>query len=122
MVPKISLWCRNIVIVVVISSIIEMILPDNKNKKYIKVVIGITILFTIIHPIIGNSFDNISLELENSFTMNVVNNSEESYKREIKKSIESNKNSYSANDIETIKNILSTDTSSVNKVEINNIK
>lgn len=122
MVPKISLWCRNIVIVVVISSIIEMILPDNKNKKYIKVVIGITILFTIIHPIIGNSFDNISLELENSLTMNVVNNSEESYKREIKKSIESNKNSYSANDIETIKNILSTDTSSVNKVEINNIK
>ena len=122
MVPKISLWCRNIVIVVVISSIIEMILPDNKNKKYIKVVIGITILFTIIHPIIGNSFDNISLELENSLTMNVVNNSEENYKSEIKNSIENNKNSYSANDIETIKNILNTDTSSVNKVEINNIK
>ena len=54
--------------------------------------------------------------------MNVVNNSEENYKSEIKNSIENNKNSYSANDIETIKNILNTDTSSVNKVEINNIK
>lgn len=34
-----------------ISTIIEMLLPDNKNKKYIKTVIGIYIIFTIISPI-----------------------------------------------------------------------
>ena len=122
MISKISFWCRNIIIIVVISSIIEMILPDNKNKKYIKVVVGITILFTIIRPILGNSFDNVSLELENILNLNVVNNSEESYKSEIKNSIESNKNSYSTNDIETIKNILDSNILMVNKIEINETK
>ena len=31
-------WSENIIIVVIISIIIEMILPDGKSKKYVKVV------------------------------------------------------------------------------------
>ena len=45
---------------VIIATIIEMILPNNNNKKYIKMVIGIYILFNIISPFIKNS--NFSLE------------------------------------------------------------
>lgn len=31
-------WTENIIIVVIISIIIEMILPDGNSKKYVKVV------------------------------------------------------------------------------------
>lgn len=36
-----------------IATILEMILPEGKNKKYIKTVIGIYILFAVLSPIIS---------------------------------------------------------------------
>lgn len=65
MVDYINSWAKGIVIAVIVGTIIEMILPEGNNKKYIKVVIGIYILFVIIYPIITSltnktiSFDNI---------------------------------------------------------------
>lgn len=38
MIESIKTWTENIIIVVIISIIIEMILPDGSNKKYVKVV------------------------------------------------------------------------------------
>ena len=32
---KISMWSREIVISVILTTVIEMILPENKSKKYI---------------------------------------------------------------------------------------
>lgn len=55
MIKGISLWASQIIIAVMISVIFEMILPDSKNKKYVKTVIGLYILFTIVSPIISNS-------------------------------------------------------------------
>lgn len=55
MVDFLSSWAEQIVIAIIIASIIEMILPDNKNKKYIKLVIGIYILFNIISPVVNNN-------------------------------------------------------------------
>lgn len=56
----VSSWIQGIIIAVIISTIIEMILPEGTSKKYIKVVIGIYILFSIISPAIskitGNNF------------------------------------------------------------------
>lgn len=52
MVNWISSWAGNIVIVVIISTILEMIIPDGNNKKYIKTIVGIFILFNIIGPVI----------------------------------------------------------------------
>ena len=46
-----SSWAEQIIIAVVIGSIIEMVLPDNNNKKYVKMVIGIYVLFSIISPL-----------------------------------------------------------------------
>ena len=48
----ISSWAGGIIIAVVIGTIIEMLLPEGNSKKYIKVVIGIYVLFTIVSPII----------------------------------------------------------------------
>lgn len=49
----ISSWAEQIIVAVIIATIIEMILPNGNNKKYIKVVIGIYVLFTILSPILG---------------------------------------------------------------------
>ena len=64
MINFISSWAKQIILAVIIASIIEMILPNGTSKKYIKVVIGVYILFNIITPIInkitnssGNSID-----------------------------------------------------------------
>lgn len=47
-----SNWIQGIIVAVIIGTIIEMILPQGNCKKYIKVVIGIYILFSIISPVI----------------------------------------------------------------------
>lgn len=52
MIEFLSSWAEQIVLAVIIATIIELILPNNKNKKYIQMVIGIYILFNIISPII----------------------------------------------------------------------
>ena len=56
----ISSWIQGIIIAVIISTIIEMILPEGNSKKYIKVVIGVYILFSMVSPVItkitGNNF------------------------------------------------------------------
>ena len=48
----ISNWIQGIIIAVIIGTIIEMLLPEGNCKKYVKVVIGVYILFSIISPVI----------------------------------------------------------------------
>ena len=64
MIEFMSSWAEQIVLAVIVATIIEMILPKNKNKKYIQMVIGIYVLFNIISPIIKNK-DNFSIEKYN---------------------------------------------------------
>lgn len=52
MIEWISNWAGGIVVAVIIGTVIEMILPSGNSKKYIKVVIGIYVLFTIVSPVI----------------------------------------------------------------------
>ena len=52
MVEWISGWAQGIIVAVIIATIIEMLLPEGSSKKYIKVVVGIYILFTIVSPVI----------------------------------------------------------------------
>lgn len=52
MILKLKQWCEGIIIAIVISVIIEMLIPDNKSKKYVKVVIGIYIMFVSLNPIL----------------------------------------------------------------------
>ena len=58
MLEFISVWAQGIIVSVIIATIIEVILPNSSNSKYIKVVIGVFILFTIISPIINKFSSN----------------------------------------------------------------
>ena len=53
MIEIFNTWAKNIILAVIVVSIFEMILPKNKNKKYIKMIMGLYILFNIISPLIG---------------------------------------------------------------------
>ena len=54
MINFMSSWAEQIVLAVIVATIIELILPKSKNKKYIQMVIGVYVLFNIISPIINN--------------------------------------------------------------------
>jgi len=88
----VSSWIQGIIIAVIISTIIEMILPEGNSKKYIKVVIGVYILFSIVSPVIskvtGTSFQvsdifNIDEYIEAS-SSNTYQNLEQSQEEQIK--------------------------------------
>ena len=71
-ISSISSWAQGIVVSVIVATIIEMLLPSNGNAKYVKTVVGIFVLFTIISPIISkfkssnNSLSNLESTLNNS--------------------------------------------------------
>ena len=48
----ISSWASSIIVAVIIGTIIEMIIPEGNSKKFIKMVIGVYVVFTIVTPVI----------------------------------------------------------------------
>ncbi len=54
MIKFLSSWVKTFGLTIVIVSILEMLLPNNKTKKYIRMVMGIYIIFTMISPFISN--------------------------------------------------------------------
>ncbi len=71
MINFLSSWVKNLSLALIIVSILEMILPNNKTKKYVRTVMGLYILFSIISPFTENSskinLNNIDLD---SYTKN----------------------------------------------------
>ena len=57
MVSFISSWAQQIIFAVIIGTILQMLLPEGRNKKYIKIVIGVYVLFAVISPVIGKNID-----------------------------------------------------------------
>ncbi len=55
MIDVISNWAGELIVSLMLVTIIEMLLPDNKIKKYVKTVIGVYIVFCIISPFINKS-------------------------------------------------------------------
>lgn len=66
MVEFLSSWAGNITVSVIIATIIEIILPEGKNRKYIKTVIGVYILFVILSPII-TKISGQEIDMQNIF-------------------------------------------------------
>ena len=103
MINFLSSWVKNLSFALIIVSVLEMILPNNKTKKYVKMIMGLYILFSIISPFIENNdkFDlnNVSLhfyteEIEETSSMseNVDQSSMDDrlnqiYKEELEKDI-----------------------------------
>lgn len=54
MINFLSLWVKNLSLALIVVSILEMLLPNNKTKKYVKMVMGLYILFSIIAPFVNN--------------------------------------------------------------------
>lgn len=82
MIENLSTWVKTIVLAVIIVSILEMLLPNNKTKKYVKMVMGIFILYNIISPFIKNkesiSFENIDINKYSSNNVNTIEINQES--------------------------------------------
>lgn len=55
MVNFLSSWTKSLCLALIVVSILEILLPNNKTKKYIKMIMGLYILFSIISPFIQNS-------------------------------------------------------------------
>lgn len=100
MIEFLSSWVKNISLSIVIVSILEMLLPNNKLKKYLKMIMGMYILFNIISPFIENSniFNIESIDLEDLEVSQVYSNNvdqtsmdkrlKELYIQELEKDIE----------------------------------
>ena len=66
MIEILSSWAKGLGITIVIVSIFEMLLPNNRTKKYIRMVLGVYVIFNIVSPLIKNkdvfNFNNIDIE------------------------------------------------------------
>ena len=80
-------WAKTIVMAVIIVSVLEMLLPNNKTKKYVKMVMGIFILYNIISPFIKDKnllrFEESNLQTYSSTEVNTIEVDQESMDRRI---------------------------------------
>ena len=79
MINFMSTFVKNLSLALVIISILEMLLPNNKTKKYVKMIMGLYVLFSIIAPFINNQ-DKINLSEFNTY----VETSEEIVQTDVK--------------------------------------
>lgn len=83
MISFLKTWINQIIVAIIITTIIEMILPNGNNKKYIKMVIGLYILFTIIQPVItkftGDSIDISNFDYKKYFNSDVLETSSKDF-------------------------------------------
>lgn len=96
MIEFLSSWAQGIIVAVIIATLIEMILPNSSSKKYVKVVIGMYILFTIVSPIVkklGGKDINLN-------TINI-----EKYEQQISKSDNTISRKFEDNNTRSIKDI-----------------
>ena len=131
MVNYLSSWAENIVISVVIVTLLEMIIPESKNKKYVKMVMSIYILFTIMSPIVKNvssrnidfsnliKIDNKEIDTTSIETnASVINVYKESIKKDLKSRIE--EEGYNVEDIDVV--VENRSNENLGKIQTVNIK
>lgn len=73
MIDFLVIWAEQIIIALIIIVIIEMILP-NSNKKYIKVIFGIFIIYIILSPIISSKSDEFINLIKNDIDSENITN------------------------------------------------
>lgn len=83
MIEFIKSWANQIIVAVIIATIFEMLLPNGNNKKYIKMIIGLYVLFTIIQPIITkvtrNNIDISDFNYKKYFNEDVLESSSQDF-------------------------------------------
>lgn len=99
MINNISNWAEGLIVSLIIVTIIEMLLPNTKLKKYVKTVIGVYIIFCLISPFINKkefaeifedtqkSLEKMQIENQVSSLQNENSSIEELYIQEFQKDI-----------------------------------
>lgn len=77
MIFKLKQWCEGIIIAIILSTIIEMLIPDTKSKKYVKVIIGVYIMFVSLNPIL--ELLKYDINFENFLNIETAQTSSNSY-------------------------------------------
>ncbi len=62
MVSWISDWLKQIILLVLIATFIDLILPNSQLDRYVKLVMGLLIIMAILSPIFGLLTDDLDLE------------------------------------------------------------
>ena len=101
MIEFLKKWVEQLAIAIVVASIIELLLPSGNLKKYIKIILGIYIVFCIVNPFVGrnnilkienldfgNNIEDQNISAVNDESMN--KRIQELYIKELKKTIENN--------------------------------
>lgn len=53
MILEIKRWCEGIIVAIILCIIIESLIPNGNSKKYIRVVIGIYIMYVSLNPLLN---------------------------------------------------------------------
>ena len=69
-------WIKDLVLLFVIISLVELIMPKGTMRRYINFVVGLLIIFTVINPFINLS--NLDFQLERELFRNIDNQIEDS--------------------------------------------
>lgn len=116
-------WLQGIIVCVIIVTIIELILPSGSTKKYIKVVLGMFILFNIITPVINKITKN-NFEISSIINMNEYSKKMKTYETSSQNQVSSNANEQTIKQIyiskleKDIKNRLKEKNYTVSKIKI----
>ncbi len=112
MIETISNFAINIICVVMVAVLMQMIIPDSKNKKYINFICGTIITITLIEPILSL----LTINIEEVFEENVVEYKE--YKVEENLYEDTIKKNYEKKLTEDIINRLNENGYNVNNVKV----
>lgn len=134
MIEWLKIWANQVIVAVIIAVIFELIIPNGKNKKYIKMVINLYVLFVLINPIVSKCADtnildlskynykeyfNNSTSIETSSKLNSKDIIKDTYKKSIKDNI---KNKLMSNGYNVSNISIDIDNSNENYGKINYIK
>ena len=116
-------WLQGIIVCVIIATIIELILPSGSTKKYIKVVLGMFIVFNIITPVINKITKN-NFEISSIINMDEYSKKMKTYETSSQNQVSSNANEQTIKQIyiskleKDIKNKLKEKNYTVSKIKI----
>ena len=123
MILAIKNWCEGIIIAIIISIIVELLLPNGNNKKYVKVVSGIYIMFVILNPILEMLKYDINFENMFNFgetqqvTQTMSQDIKDIYVVRIKESIKQDIEKLGYN-VETLEILLDSNYENIEKIEL----
>ncbi len=83
MIAWLSNWLKNIIIIVLIASFVDVLLPNSNIQKYARMVLGLLIILTIITPILSIFSDVSASDLINKIQSQTLTNEEKTISTKI---------------------------------------